>query len=359
MKIVTVELGSRTYPIFIASGLLSQCERLLSQYIKSEKILIITNEIVAPLYLEKLKQCFKKNVCDLLVLPDGEKFKNIESVNLIFDTLLTKNHNRTTTLIALGGGVVGDMTGFAAACYQRGVRFIQIPTTLLSQVDSSVGGKTGINHPLGKNMIGAFHQPACVLIDTDTLNTLPNKEFKSGLAEVVKYGLMADYVFFQWLEANFDAVLEKQTDALECIIKVSCENKAKIVSSDEMEQGHRALLNFGHTFGHAIEAWQQYTGFTHGEAVAVGMAVAAALSFHLGLISKFDYLRVIAILEKVGLPILVPNEMKNTDFLEFMRRDKKNTDHKINLILLSSLGSGILFSDATESEIFSAIDMRR
>jgi 3-dehydroquinate synthase len=208
-------------------------------------------------------------------------------------------------------------------------------------------------------MIGAFHQPVCVLIDTDTLKTLPNKDFISGLAEVIKYGLMADYVFFQWLEANFDKILQKENDSLEYIIKVSCENKAKIVSEDEMEHGRRALLNFGHTFGHAIEAWQQYSGLSHGEAVAVGMSIAAALSLKLGLIAKSDYLRVISILKIVGLPTQVPDKMKNTDFLDFMRRDKKNTDNKINLILLSSLGCGVCNSEATESEIFSAIDMQR
>ena len=344
MKTLTVDLGERSYPIFIGQNLLSD-PSLVKPYVKGQQVMIVTNETVAPLYLEQAKKLFAEFQVDVVILPDGEEYKNLENLNLIFDALLTKRHNRTTTLVALGGGVVGDMTGFAAASYQRGVDFIQIPTTLLSQVDSSVGGKTGVNHALGKNMIGAFHQPNCVLIDVDSLNTLPPNELAAGVAEVIKYGLICDLPFFDWLEANIQSLNNKDTQALIYAIETSCLNKARVVALDEREGGIRAILNLGHTFGHAIETDQGYGNWLHGEAVATGMLMAADLSARLGWIANSDVDRISDLLVKAHLPIQCPKGMSANRFKELMAVDKKVLDGKLRLVLLRAMGDAITTSD--------------
>lgn len=358
MKTLSVALGERSYPIYIGSGLLRDASYLLPHVI-AKQVLIVTNDRIAPLYLDKVKKLFSGLVCQVVVLPDGEKHKNLETMNFIFDALIHDKHSRTTTLVALGGGVVGDMTGFAAACYQRGVSFIQIPTTLLAQVDSSVGGKTGVNHPLGKNMIGAFHQPECVLIDVDTLSTLPDREYRSGLAEVIKYGLINDRSFFNWLCENADRLLQRNPSALIHAIECSCNNKANIVAVDEKETGVRALLNYGHTFGHAIEAWQNYTGFLHGEAIAIGSVIAAELSVRLGLLSCEDGEAVRSIIGRFGLPVCVPADMTSDTFIDFMQRDKKILDGSLRLILLESIGKAMVKSAVPTDQIIQAIEACR
>jgi len=287
MKTLSVDLGDRSYPIYVGSGLLESGE-LVQSHIHGSEALIVTNDTIAPLYLDKLCTSLAVDKLDTVVLPDGEKFKTLDTLKLIYDRLLTQRHSRGTTLIALGGGVVGDMTGYAAASYQRGVNFIQVPTTLLSQVDSSVGGKTGVNHPRGKNMIGAFHQPVAVVADIHTFATLPDREFRSGLAEVVKYGLIADREFYHWLLHCVDAINQRDDETLVRIVERSCQNKADVVARDERESNVRAILNLGHTFGHAIEAVEQYRGLLHGEAVAVGMMMAAELSCRLGWLTEAE-----------------------------------------------------------------------
>lgn len=344
MKTLNVDLGDRSYPIFIGQDLLSSKD-LVAPFVKGKQVMIVTNETIAPLYLEQAKALFTDFQVDTVVLPDGEQFKNLENLNLIFTALLEKRHNRTTTLVALGGGVVGDMTGFAAASYQRGVDFIQIPTTLLSQVDSSVGGKTGVNHALGKNMIGAFHQPNCVVIDVDSLNTLPNNELAAGIAEVIKYGLICDLPFFDWLESNMEKLNAKDTQSLIYAIETSCENKAKVVAQDEREGGIRAILNLGHTFGHAIETDQGYGNWLHGEAVATGMLMAADLSARLGWIAQEDVVRVKDILQSAHLPVQCPQGMSPERFKELMAVDKKVLDGKLRLVLLQSMGHAVTTSD--------------
>ncbi len=358
MKTLSVALGERSYPIYIGSGLLRDAS-YLQPHVIAKQVLIVTNDRIAPLYLDKVKALFSGLVCQAVVLPDGEKHKNLETMNFIFDALIRDKHSRTTTLVALGGGVVGDMTGFAAACYQRGVSFIQIPTTLLAQVDSSVGGKTGVNHPLGKNMIGAFHQPECVLIDVDTLSTLPDREYRSGLAEVIKYGLINDRSFFDWLCENVDSLLQRNPDTLIHAIECSCNNKANIVSADEKETGVRALLNYGHTFGHAIEAWQNYTGFLHGEAIAIGSVIAAELSVKLGLLSSKDGDTVRSIIDRFGLPVCAPADMAADTFIDFMQRDKKILDGSLRLILLESIGKAVIKDSVPLNQIIQAIESCR
>lgn len=355
MEILQVDLGVRSYPIYIGSSLLDD-PSLVSRYVRASQVLIVTNETIAPLYLEKVKKAFTNFQCDVIILPDGERYKTLETLSLVFDRLLRDKHSRTTTLIALGGGVIGDMTGFAAAAYQRGVAFIQIPTTLLAQVDSSVGGKTGVNHILGKNMIGAFHQPSCVLIDIATLKTLPEREFRSGFAEVLKYGLIADSAFFEWIEAHLDGVAARNPDDLIYAINVSCKTKAAIVALDEREDGIRALLNLGHTFGHAIESWQKYLGLLHGEAVSVGILMAAVLSRNLGLLPEREVVRIRTVLEAIGLPVLAPAGMTPEVFFEYMQRDKKVVDGRIRLILLGAIGKGMIFENAGKDEILRAIE---
>jgi len=339
-----VELGDRSYPIFIGDGLM-QLSKLLASHIHGQQVLVVTNETVAPLYLEALLDNLSAYSVETVILPDGEMYKNIEELNTIFNVLLTKKYNRTATLVALGGGVVGDMTGFAAACYQRGVNFLQIPTTLLAQVDSSVGGKTAVNHRLGKNMIGAFYQPQCVIVDTSLLDTLPDRQFKAGLAEVVKYGLISDPDFFDWMEKNITKLLERDPAALCFAIEKSCANKAKIVARDERENDVRATLNLGHTFGHAIETFYSYQGWLHGEAVAVGMVMAAELSKHMGWIQKTDVSRIKELLVLCGLPISPPKEMSSQVFLELMSVDKKVLDGTLRFVLLQSIGKAIVTSD--------------
>jgi len=344
MQTLKVDLGDRSYPIFIGQGLLDQ--GLMAPYIKGQQVLIVTNETIAPLYLERLKKTLEGQFqVDTVVLPDGEQYKNMDQINTIFDALLGNRHNRTTTLIALGGGVVGDMTGFAAACYQRGVNFVQVPTTLLSQVDSSVGGKTGVNHPQGKNMIGAFHQPQCVVIDTDVLNTLPEKELSAGMAEVIKYGLIYDEAFLCYLEDHIDGLMGLQSDLLEQAIYRSCAVKAEVVAQDEKEAGIRAWLNLGHTFGHAIEADQGYGEWLHGEAVGAGTMMAADLSCRLGWISSSDVDRIRNILEAANLPVFPPESMGIDTFKDLMLVDKKVIDGSIRLVLLQEVGKAIVTSD--------------
>ncbi|HDZ10105.1 3-dehydroquinate synthase [Pseudohongiella sp.] len=342
-----VDLGERSYPIFVGPGLLAQ-SGILNQYIKGSRVLVVTNEVVAPLYLDTLIATLQSvgNVqVDALVLPDGEHTKTLATLQLIYDELLGKRHERSTTLIALGGGVTGDITGFAAATYQRGVNFIQVPTTLLSQVDSSVGGKTGVNHPLGKNMIGAFYQPQCVLADIDVLSSLPVRELQAGLAEVIKYGLLGNAEFLLWLEQHIEALLAGDADLLTQAVKICCEEKARIVAADEREGGMRALLNLGHTFGHAIEAAMGYGNWLHGEAVATGMVMAADLSRRLGWISADDATRTRDLLARAGLPVCPPPEMTADQFRSLMSVDKKVQSGKVRFILLRRLGDAVIESD--------------
>ncbi len=360
VKELTVSLpDDRSYPIFVGVGLINDSE-YFAPYISGRQICIVTNETIAPLYLSVLKEMlsFAYQV-DTVILPDGEQYKTQESMMLIYNCLLEKRHNRTTTLIALGGGVVGDMTGFAAATYQRGVNFIQVPTTLLSQVDSSVGGKTGVNHPLGKNMIGAFHQPQAVIIDIDVLKTLPKREFSAGMAEVIKYGLINDLEFYAWLEANMADLMSLSAGVLSEAIIRSCQNKADVVSQDEKESGIRAILNLGHTFGHAIESAQGYGNWLHGEAVAMGMVLALELSHRLNWIGKQDVERLVTLLKSVSLPCSVPKTMSNEQFLDLMAVDKKVIDGSLRLVLLKAIGQAIVTSELSQSDIVSAIDACR
>jgi 3-dehydroquinate synthase len=355
MKILQVDLGARSYPIYIGSGLLGRSE-LLRPHIPGQQVMVVSNETVAPLYLERVLAALVGFRQETVILPDGERFKTLEVLNHIFDALLKKRFDRSCTLIALGGGVIGDMAGFAAACYQRGVHFIQIPTTFLAQVDSSVGGKTGVNHPLGKNMIGAFYQPRCVLADTATLHTLPDRELSAGLAEVIKYGLIRDLPFLEWLELNVEALLERQSQALTHAIERSCRTKADIVAADERESGVRALLNLGHTFGHAIEAGIGYGVWLHGEAVAVGIRLAAELSARMGWLSRKQVARVIDLLRRARLPLRPPRELSSADFLALMAVDKKVQNGRLRLILLKNLGEGMIVEQVDMSVLRATLD---
>ena len=349
MQTLHVDLGDRSYPIYIGHSLLAQAE-LIRQHIKGNQVVVVSNETVAPLYLPTLKPALAGLHYSEVILPDGEQHKTLEVLSVIYDRLLADRHNRTTTLIALGGGVVGDMTGFAAASYQRGVNFIQVPTTLLSQVDSSVGGKTGVNHPLGKNMIGAFHQPQCVIADTDTLMTLPERELSAGIAEVIKYGLICDADFYAWLLENTRRLMDREPKALAEAILRSCENKARVVASDEKEAGIRAILNLGHTFGHAIETVQGYGNWLHGEAVAAGMVLAADLSVRKGWLEAEQLPKLIALLEQAKLPV-APPEMTQQQFLDLMAVDKKVLDGQLRLVLIKTLGDAVVTSDVSEQEV--------
>lgn len=341
MKTLHVNLAERSYPIYIGAGVLNQAE-LLNRHIAGSQVMVVTNETVAPLYLQTvLDRLQAKQICTV-ILPDGETYKSMDSAMRVFDELLANKFSRNACLIALGGGVIGDLTGFAAACYQRGVGFVQIPTTLLAQVDSSVGGKTAVNHPLGKNMIGAFYQPLCVLADTAVLNTLAERELSAGLAEVVKYGLIRDAEFFDWLEANVEALLRRDPVALTDAIERSCRNKAEVVAADERESGERATLNLGHTFGHAIETGMGYGVYLHGEAVAVGMCQAADLSRRLGWLTDAEVGRIVDLLRRAKLPVIPPAQLDANQFLELMAVDKKNVDGKLRLILLQRIGHATL-----------------
>ncbi|MGX9461099.1 3-dehydroquinate synthase [Shewanella sp. A14] len=348
MQQIQVQLGDRSYPIYIGQDLMNDSE-LLTRYLTNKKALIVSNDTIAPLYLTKIQQAM--SVCariETVILPDGEKFKDLQHLDRIFTGLLEHNFARDSVLVALGGGVVGDMTGFAAACYQRGIDFIQIPTTLLSQVDSSVGGKTAVNHPLGKNMIGAFYQPKSVIIDTLCLKTLPANEFAAGMAEVIKYGIIWDADFFQWLEENVEALKSLQTDALTYAIAKCCQIKADVVEQDETEQGVRALLNLGHTFGHAIEAEMGYGVWLHGEAVAAGTVLAAQTAYKLNLLDEQSVERICQLMLAFDLPITAPESMGFEQFIKHMRRDKKVLGGKIRLVLPTSIGQADVFSEVSE-----------
>lgn len=344
MQTLQLDLGDRSYPIHIGQGLLQQAD-LIRPCIRGKSVAVVSNTTVAPLYLRPVEALLDGLKQSAVILPDGEEYKNLDTLNQIYTHLLKQKADRKTTLVALGGGVVGDMCGYAAASYQRGVNFIQIPTTLLAMVDSSVGGKTGVNHPLGKNMIGAFHQPQCVLIDTDTLNTLADRELSAGIAEVVKYGLIRDPTFLQWLDANMDKLLARDPEALTYAIYRSCEHKAEIVAADERESGQRALLNLGHTFGHAIEAAMGYGNWLHGEAVATGMVMAAELSQQMGWLSADELAYVRHILQRAKLPVDPPAQMSGDDFTRYMSVDKKVLDGTLRLVLMKSLGESVVTAD--------------
>lgn len=345
MQTLTVNLADRSYPIHIGRNLISNADLILP-HLKRKHVAVVTNTTVAPLYLDKLTQTLQQAGVKVIpiVLPDGEAYKNAETLNQIYDVLLQNRCERSTTLIALGGGVIGDLTGYAAATYLRGVPFIQIPTTLLSQVDSSVGGKTGINHPLGKNMIGAFYQPQVVLADIDTLKTLPPREFSAGMAEVIKYGLIRDADFFDWLEANINALMAQEEAAISEAIYRSCQNKAEVVARDEHESGERALLNLGHTFGHAIENAMGYGVWLHGEAVAAGTMLAADLSLRMGWLTQAQVKRMHDLLSQANLPLDAP-KLGVEKYLELMQLDKKVADGKIRLVLQQGIGKSVITSD--------------
>ena len=351
---LTVNLADRSYPIHIGPGLLARGE-LIAQHMPQRKAVIVTNTVVAPLYLQALQTSLAQQqiAVQSIVLPDGEAHKNWRTLNEVFDALLTHRAERKTTLIALGGGVIGDLTGFAAAVFQRGAPFIQVPTTLLAQVDSSVGGKTAINHPLGKNMVGAFYQPRVVIADTNTLKTLPDRELSAGIAEVVKYGLIGDAEFFAWLEANMDRLVARDPAALTHAIEVACRNKAVVVASDEREEGVRAMLNFGHTFGHAIESGLGYGKWLHGEAVAAGMVIAARVSQKMGLVDADGVERTIRLLRRACLPVQGP-KLGVDRYLELMGHDKKVDGGKIRFILLRRIGEAFI-SDAVPREVLNVV----
>jgi 3-dehydroquinate synthase len=355
VETLTVNLAERSYPIHVGAGLLTSSS-LFVPHIAGQKVMIVTNDTVAPLYLDVLCNTLSAYQVASLVLPDGEEYKTLASFERIMSALLEGKHGRDTTLIALGGGVIGDLVGFAAACYQRGIPFIQVPTTLLSQVDSSVGGKTAVNHPLGKNMIGAFYQPKAVIIDIDCLRSLPQRELAAGMAEVIKYGIIWDEDFFNWLELHTIDIQALQPYALSKVILRCCAIKADVVSQDETENGVRALLNLGHTFGHAIEAEKGYGNWLHGEAVAVGSLQAAETALRLALLSQHDVDRIKALLEKAQLPTTAPADMEFDDYLHHMLRDKKVKAGKLRLVLPVAIGRADLFTDVEPSVLRAVID---
>ncbi len=351
MKTLNVDLGDRSYPIYIGSDLLGEAD-LLRGHLRGRQAIIVSNTTVAPLFIGALRESLGSDLqISEVLLPDGEEHKNLRVLEQIFDTALAEGHNRTTTVIALGGGVVGDMAGFAAASYQRGVGFIQIPTTLLAQVDSSVGGKTAVNHPLGKNMIGAFYQPQAVLIDTSVLASLPDREYAAGLAEVIKYGLICDADFFAWLIEQRDALGNRDQEALSEAIERSCAAKAQVVAADEREGGVRAILNLGHTFGHAIEAAQGYGAWLHGEAVAAGMVLAVRLSIQRGWIESHIEKQLLDWLSYFNLPTTPPGDMSLDTWLDHMGRDKKVVDGQLRLVLLAGLGKACVVDDVSAAEL--------
>lgn len=346
---ISTESSQYNYPIYIGNNLLRE-PRLIVPHLNQKKVAIVTNATVAPLYLDRLINVLEKNEVNSIpiILPDGEEYKNLETLNQIFNSLLTNQCERNTTIIALGGGVIGDLAGFAAATYMRGVPFIQIPTTLLAQVDSSIGGKTGINHDLGKNLVGAFYQPRMILADSITLDTLPRREFISGIAEIIKYGLIRDYSFFEWLEKNMSRLLAREHGVLEEAIERSCKNKVEVVAADEREHGIRAILNLGHTFGHAIENAMGYGTWLHGEAVAAGTVLAAKLSERMHLIGNTEVERIKKIYSQAGLPIIVP-DLDTKKYLNLMGRDKKVESGNIRFILLKSIGNASVCSDVPKN----------
>ena len=347
MHTLHVDLGDRGYPVYIGRNLLAD-DKLLAQHVPGSQVVIVSNETVAPLYVDRVREALgSRQLITDVVLPDGEQYKTLATLSGIFDRVMAAGHNRTTTFIAVGGGVVGDVTGFAAACYQRGVNFIQVPTTLLAQVDSSVGGKTGVNHPLGKNMIGAFYQPAAVLIDIDTLHSLPARELSAGLAEVVKYGLIRDQSFYRWLQEHMPRLLAREEAALAEVIERSCAIKAEVVAADEREGGIRAILNLGHTFGHAIETGQGYGAWLHGEAVAAGILLALELSARRGWIAASEVDDCRELFRGMHLPTQPPRDMGAEAFLALMARDKKVVDGRLRLVLLRAIGEACIVDDAT------------
>jgi len=356
MERITVTLGERSYPITIAAGLFNDSASFWPLK-AGDRAMLVTNQTLAPLYLDALRLRLEDAgvVVDQAILPDGEQFKTLAVMDQVFTALLEKSHGRDTTLVALGGGVIGDLTGFAAASYQRGVRFIQVPTTLLAQVDSSVGGKTAVNHPLGKNMIGAFYQPASVVVDLDCLRTLPPRELSSGLAEVIKYGIILDGEFFSWLEENIDALLALDGTAMAYCIRRCCELKAEVVAADEHEHGLRALLNLGHTYGHAIEAHMGYGNWLHGEAVAAGMVMAARNAERLDQFNPEDTDRIIALLKRAGLPVYGPESMEAEDYLPHMMRDKKVLAGKLRLVLPLAIGKAEVRSGVPHDMVLASI----
>lgn len=350
MATLNLDLGSRSYPIYIDTGLL-ETSSLFETHIRGKRVCIVTNDVVAPLYLDKLKSQLTSFNVDEVILPDGEAEKSLANFEKIMTHLLANEHGRDTSLIALGGGVIGDITGFAAACYQRGIDFIQVPTTVLSQVDSSVGGKTAVNHPLGKNMIGAFYQPKAVIIDIDTLKTLPEREFNAGIAEVIKYGILGDKSFFEWLETHIEDIKANDEKILTYMIQKCCQCKADIVAADETESGVRALLNLGHTFGHAIEAEQGYGKWLHGEAVATGMVLAAKLAVAMDLIEVSDLCRIEKLLKAFDLPLVAPENMGFDEFIKHMKRDKKNIAGQLRFIVPTAIGQSEMRSDIMQETL--------
>lgn len=355
MDIVDLDTGSNAYRIYVGAGVLTNSD-LLASAITGRQVFIVTNETIAPHYLDALVGALDGFQVDVMTLPDGEQHKSLESMKSIITELLRRRHNRGTTVIALGGGVVGDTAGFAAACYQRGVSLIQIPTTLLAQVDSSVGGKTAVNHELGKNMIGAFHQPRAVIIDIETLRTLPRRELSAGLAEVIKHGVMADADYFTWLEENMDRLLALDQQSLVYAVKRSCEIKASIVAQDEKETGKRALLNLGHTFGHAIENALGYGKWLHGEAVGTGLVMACDLALRVGRCSADDCRRVKMLVAGAGLPVSLPEGVETDHLLELMGMDKKVSDQGLRFILPVGIGTAEIVEDVNEDLIRSTLN---
>lgn len=347
---IPVNLAQHAYPVYIGEAIYTD-KTLLSRHIVGDQVLLLSNETVAPLYLDKLRQALSDYQSDVVLLPDGEAHKNFSSWQKILDVLAQRGHHRDSTLITLGGGVTGDIGGFAAATYQRGIPFIQIPTTLLAQVDASIGGKTAINHAVGKNLIGAFHQPNAVVIDLACLVTLPEREFKAGLAEIVKAALISDSEFFSWLEQQAQQLLAREHDALSHAIIRACEIKQSIVVRDEKESDIRALLNLGHTFGHAIEKLLDYGSWLHGEAVAVGLVLASRLSLHQQRISASDHQRIVNLLQILGLPTVLPESIARSDFMAAMKMDKKVRQGKLRFILLDSIGAAVICDTVSESEL--------
>lgn len=352
MASIRVELGERSYAIEVGTGLVGDAGRY-RPHLAGKRAAIVTNSVVGPLYLAQVSGALKAAGAQVIevVLPDGEENKTWQTLNLVFDALLSSQCDRHTTVVALGGGVVGDIAGFAAAVYQRGVPFLQVPTTLLAQVDSSVGGKTAVNHPLGKNMVGAFHQPRAVLADVSTLDTLPERELRAGLAEVIKHGVIRDPAFFDWLERNMDRLLKRDPDALVHAVVRSCEIKAEVVGQDERETGLRAILNFGHTFGHAIESGLGYGEWVHGEAVGAGMVMAADLSARTGMISPTESARIKELVARAGLPVSGPQKLNAERYLDLMAVDKKAAAGKIRFVLLEKPGLAVVRADIPEKDV--------
>ncbi len=355
MHTLHVDLDERSYPIYIGRDLFGDSE-MLARHIRGGEVVLVSNDTVAPLYLDRVRDALgERRLVTEVILPDGEQFKTLDTLERIFDQVMADKHSRATTFVAVGGGVVGDITGFAAACYQRGVDFVQVPTTLLAQVDSSVGGKTAVNHPRGKNMIGAFYQPQAVLIDTNTLHSLPPREFAAGLAEVVKYGLICDLDFYRWLQADMPRLLAREEAALAEAVERSCANKARVVAEDEREGGLRAILNLGHTFGHAIETAQGYGSWLHGEAVAAGMVLAMRLSASRGWIDSAEVDDFEQLLASMNLPRRPPEDMTPEQFLDLMGHDKKVIDGRLRLVLLRSMGQACVVDDAGAEELLALL----